>query len=525
MRFGNIKLKTIITEKEVILIGLVKNKAKKGVEEDEENSTTNDTKIDFKNTVLLLNEKKYDIKFIRGFIVSLFIAKIPIQDLLNAGIHNKPYLFNEKSESKTSIRYSIIGKMGKYKNGKVKKLTDIGTSIYVRQTANNRLAITVRKINKTDDFKEQLKINLAFIISKFVRKYKILMYEKESKKYEESASVVYEKLIDEKYKNVYYIIDKNSNHIENIQEKYRKNIIYKYSMKHYIAFFSAKTLIGTESPGHAIELRVANKHAVRRIYGNKFQYVFLQHGVMYMVSLDSASRNFFRKNGGMPANSKIVVSSEKEANHFIELAGYNKEDLYICGLPKYDRNKLSKKAEKITIMLTWRPWEYNIVRNNINKSRYFKLLKKIIEAIPNKLKDKIVLMPHPLILEDFKKSKLSKYILDNFTYNEVLENTKLLITDYSSIAYDSFYRGGNIIFYWEEKDYCMDMYKGSLMLNDDNAFGEICYSNEKLKEIVERVYNSKQEQSFIENYRKIVEFHDNKNTERLIEFLKKDKII
>jgi hypothetical protein len=40
----------------------------------------------------------------------------------------------------------------------------------------------------------------------------------------------------------------------------------------------------------------------------------------------------------MPVNTKIVVSSKEEANHFINYGYYAPDDLYITGLPKYDRN-------------------------------------------------------------------------------------------------------------------------------------------------------------------------------------------
>lgn len=524
MKIINFRLKTLFTKKNLLLIGCL------AIKEKSKRINRNEIKLE-------LNEKEYNIKFVFkrikrirkiSILSNFYIVKIPLQDLMTGKIHNKPFFVYKDEDNKIarwSLRYSIFSNKRKYLNSKVKTIKEKNTSIYVRQTANNRLTVTVREINKTDKLCEQIKLNLACLISKFIVNKKIIMYEKEAQRYEESASVVYEKLIDEGYKNIYYIIDKNSPQINNVSDKYRRKFIYKYTFKHYLAFFSAKALIGTESPGHAIELRVANKYAAQRIYNDNFKYVFLQHGVMYMVSLDSAGRSFFRKNGGMPKNSKIVVSSKEEADHFINLAGFNEEDLYITGLPKYDKNEWNKDADKIVIMPTWRPWEYNLVRSDINNSPYYKLIKEIVEAVPEDMKDKIILMPHPLILDNLKKSDLSKYILKNFIYNEVLKDTKVLITDYSSIAYDAFYRGSNVIFYWKEKDYCMEQYCGHLMLNEDNAFGKICYNGKELKEIIEEEYNSKQKDIYLRRYKRIVEFDDNKNTERLIEFLKSDKII
>lgn len=519
----NIKLKNIITKFNIFLIGFI------SIRDKQEEIDRNELKLKINDNYYNINFPFKRIKNIRGIAIlsNFYIVKIPINSIITENIHNKPFfVYGEgEEERKFSLRYSVLGRKGRYLNNRVKIFNNINTTIYIRQSVKNRLIITVREINKTDYFKERVKINIACFISKIIPHKKILMYEKHSERYEESASIVYERLIDEGYKNVYYIIDKNCVETEKIKEKYRKKFIFKYTFKHYLAFFSAKALIGTESPGHAIDLRVANKHAARRIYKGNFKYVFLQHGVMYMVSLDSNGRSFFRKDGGMPKNSKIVVSSEIEAKHFTDLAGFTREDLYVTGLPKYDRNKLNKEADKIVIMLTWRPWEYNLVRNDIKDAPYYKLVNKIIDSIPENLKEKIILMPHPLVLEGLKKSELSKYILKDFVYNEVLKNAKILITDYSSIAYDAFYRGSNVIFYWEEKDYCMEQYGGHLMLNEKNAFGPICYNSNELQKVVEEQYNIKQKEQYISKYRKIVEFNDNKNTGRLIEHLKKDGII
>ena len=112
-------------------------------------------------------------------------------------------------------------------------------------------------------------------------------------------------------------------------------------------------------------------------------------------------------------------------------------------------------------------------------------------------------------------------------YDDVLKETKLLITYYSSIAYDAFYRGCNVIFYWEEKDECMENYGPStkLMLNEENAYGDICYNSEELKAVLEKNYVHEQPAAYREKYGKLVDYHDGKNTERLIGMLQKDGIL
>ena len=71
----------------------------------------------------------------------------------------------------------------------------------------------------------------------------------------------------------------------------------------------------------------------------------------------------------------------------------------------------------------------------------------------------------------------------------------------------------------------MKQYNGHLMLNENNVFGPVCYKSGDLTKAIKNTYLKEQGKDNVEKYRKIVEFHDNKNTERLIEYLQKDKIL
>ena len=63
------------------------------------------------------------------------------------------------------------------------------------------------------------------------------------------------------------------------------------------------------------------------------------------------------------------------------------------------------------------------------------------------------------------------------------------------------------------------------MLNENNAFGDISYDFKDIGNLVIKNYLKPQSTKYKNRYQKIVEFHDNKNTERLIACLKKDNII
>lgn len=500
-----------------------------------------DKKQDFEKYIKL-NEDYYPLKtlFKRGlggisfrkytYYFNIYKVSFNADKLKNYPPQNliKAVFKNEDNETIMPCIYNLIH-LKRYRGltSKVYPIHDTELVCYFRQAKLNSIAITVRGNNTTDKKTNQIKIFWAKILSILTPpKNIILLYEKEANKYEESASVVYEKLIDEGYHNAYFIINKDSKHVDFIKDKYKNNIIYAHTFKHYYYFFKCHKFIGTETVPHSLELRAANKYITRKYIYKNYKQVFLQHGVMYMVALDSRARSGFRKNGNeMPKDAKIVVSSKKEADHFVELGGFDYNDLYITGLPFYDRTIKKDNADKITVMLTWRSWDYNLLMSNYKEASYYKMYKKIMDNIPNKYHDKIMLLPHPLMLDKFKNTDLNKWIPEIKSYDKILEETALLITDYSSIAYSAFYRGSNVIFCWDELDECMEHYESHLMLNEKNVFGDITYDSTNIGELIEKNYLKPQSAKNQKNYAKIVEFHDNKNTERLMECLKKDNII
>jgi len=478
----------------------------------------------FKKGIKLIKIGKYTY-FFNIYKVSFdidFLKTCPLQNLIKITFEYD----EEKLEA--PVVYNIIH-LNKCK-GYTSKIYSIKNSddmvSYFRQGRGNSMSITVRKRNVTDSKKSRIKIFFAWALSKLTPKSKkVLLYEKEINKYEESAATVYEKLIDMGYNNAYFVINKSSSHTQFIKEKYRKNIIWGHSFKHYLEFFRCRKFIGSESMVHVMELRIANKFVTTKLQKKKFKYVFLQHGVMYMVSLDSANRGFFRKGIEMPKDAKIVVSSKLEADHFVDLAGFDYEDLYITGLPFYDRTIKKDSADKITIMPTWRPWDYNTLISDYGHSSYYNMVLNIYNNIPDNLNDRVIILPHPLVMEIFKKTPLGKYIPEVISYDLILEDTALLITDYSSIAYSAFYRGSNVVFVWNELEECMKNYEGHLMLNEANVFGDVIYEYNSVGQVVDNNYMKTQQEKYIKAYERIVEFRDNKNTERLVELLKRDKII
>ncbi len=498
--------------------------------------------VAMKDVSLMVGSEEYEYKFIgdknrvskKHF--GIYSFEVPVEKILDMPANNKVMMCYKNKYDKLvqchAQYWSLLGKIFLGLRSSMLKEKETNTIAVFRQSTSNNLNVYVRSFITSDKVIERIKQFLAYVVSLFWNSKKakklVLLFEKNSSKYEESASVLFEKLIDSGYDNAYFIVDKNYQHIDSIPEKYLPNILYKHSFKHYLYFFKAKTFIGTETMVHSIDLKLFNVFALKKVADKNINYVFLQHGVMYMVSLDSEARYLFRRRE-LNGKYAVVVSSKAEADHFVELGRHEYDDLYISGLPKFDRNTLNDDADKIIIMPTWRPWEINTARDNFLETSYFKMIMKIYNSVPERLKDKVIILPHPLIVNELKN--LPKHITDTIItdakYDDILKQARILITDYSSIAYDAFYRGTRVIFYWEEKDFCMEQYGPTtkLMLNENNVYGDYFYNTDGLTESIEYNYENEQSEEYKKKYSHIVAYHDGKNTERLIDYLKKDKII
>ena len=399
-------------------------------------------------------------------------------------------------------------------------------SFYLRQTLQNHVFLTLRDANVTDSARERRRMRLARLAAFIVpQRKRVLIFEKQLESYEESGAVLFEKLCDLGYRQVRYVIKSTSDQYAAIGEKYRKQVIPAYSWRHYYNVFASRTFFGTEVLQHVFELRCCAPVAQRKLASSANRYVFLQHGVMYMVSLDSPLRLPFNTITRKYRLYRVVVSSQLEAQHFIDSAGFDPSSIYLTGLPNYDRISPNPDADKILIMPTWRAWEYNLALTEPEKTAYYKMMLELYESIPDHLKSKVYLMPHPLVLEAFRHSGLADYIPDFVSYSKLLSDCALLITDYSSIAYAAFYHGAQVLFYWKEKDICLEHYQTHLMIDESTAFGDVCYSAHAVTESVENLYRMPQAPEYLEAFGKIVEFHDGKNTERVIEALKRDKLL
>ena len=415
---------------------------------------------------------------------------------------------------------------GRYRHGRIAVDHSRGLSLYFRQTRQNALVLAQRKINRTDTLRERLKLRLAHLMALVApRPREVLLYEKELQGYGESASVLFERLCSEDNSRAYYLLDPASPQAGFVSPACRRHVIDAFTLRHYYHFFACRTFMGTEGLQHALESRVASPVAQRKANSHRNRFVFLQHGVMYMVSLASPLRQVFREGIRSYHFHRVVVSSQTEAQHFIDAAGYEPDSLYVTGLPDYDHYQVAPGADHIILMPTWREWEFNQARVAPEQTGYYRLLCAMYESVAPELREQVWVLPHPLMLEAFRASDLADHIPTFERYSDLFRECKLFITDYSSASYAAFYGGSNVLFFWRDLEECIQQYGAPLMLDESTAFGEVCWDPAALADAVSRCYTAAQDPEFVTRFRQLVTYHDGCNTERLIAALAADHLL
>ncbi|QQQ09959.1 CDP-glycerol glycerophosphotransferase family protein [Mammaliicoccus sciuri] len=399
----------------------------------------------------------------------------------------------------------------------------------LRNNLGSNLTLTSIPYSEEYSLSSKIKIRLARMLSKKNKKKNTNIYfEKKSERAEESSIKVFDKVMKKDNINSenYFILDKNAEYFNEMKKKYGKFLLKKYSFKHYLKIYESNYFVSSELPNHIINDRIYIDSLRSKIMDTPS--VFLQHGIMFAKPVDNPMAFGFHKNYNKYNNIKNVISSDLEAEQFYKM-GYEDNDLMKTGLATFDNITLDEGADKIAYMPTYRYWEERLIYSgDITKTSYFRSIIKVINEFEKAgLKERLLVVPH---------NKFSEYIYEKLPeYKDIIEpnpsvalkKSIIFITDYSSAIYDSIYRGGYPIFYWEEKDYLIENYKAIPPVNEYNAPGEIAYSATSLVDLVKEAIDRNYEipQNIIDKYRKINEFNDNKNTDRIIEELKTLEIL
>ena len=262
-------------------------------------------------------------------------------------------------------------------------------------------------------------------------------------------------------------------------------------------------------------------------------YVFLQHG----ITKDDLS--------GWLNTKKIacfVTATNPEYHSIVDNTTaykFGKKEVKLTGFPRYDRLLINNNTEskQILIMPTWRSSIVGTYISGTERTRNPDFMKTnyarhwhgfMNHAILKELNDQgyqIVFAPHPSIQEYMDEFTVPDFI-KIYSYSEgniqsVFQNTSILITDYSSVAFDVAYLNKAILYYQFDYDEVFSSgnhtyQKGYFDYNRD-GFGAVAYNETELlaalKDLVDN--QAKVPDLYQTRIDKTFQFRDSNNCERV----------
>lgn len=280
-------------------------------------------------------------------------------------------------------------------------------------------------------------------------------------------------------------------------EKTPNNLIFdpkvfvKYnSFKHYLVYNRSEVLIVS----HGDRDVLPNYYHGSNGRKNKKPLIYLQHGIVGLKKL------FYHRNSYYGKMKKMIVSSEKERRIFIDKMNFRKNQFIKAGLIRYDylddhgevKDSVGEKTI-ITVMPTWRDWligdEELFLESQFFKN-YIELLND--EELNRRLRERNielnVIMHVEMRLRYGDKfggnlSNIKSIVPDNL--QELFKRSSMLVTDYSSVAYDFLYMDKPVIFFqFDREDYLRN--RGSFLNLYDQLFGEEVSSLSDLYDAINR---------------------------------------
>ena len=322
-----------------------------------------------------------------------------------------------------------------------------------------------------------------------------------------------------------YAINKNCKAYQKVK-KYGK-VINWGGISHYFYYMAATKNISSHKNGNPNHTLFTILHLYLNLYNNR---IFIQHGITYH-NLEM----FYYKNTKF---KKFICGAKREYEYVKDNFGYPNNNIVYTGFPRFDNLHNFKTKNQILVIPTWRNWlgsDTNILGDKIDftNTDYYKYwnsllnnkeLKKVIEESDIEL----VFYPHMQMQKYIHLfSTCSKNIkiidIDTKDIQELLKESSLLITDYSSVYFDFAYMNKPVLYYqFDYKEYHdRKMTEGYINYKDD-GFGAVSISeNEIVKNIIKLIKNNyKLETKYQKRINEFFELRDDKNSERVFEKIK-----
>ena len=246
-------------------------------------------------------------------------------------------------------------------------------------------------------------------------------------------------------RRAYYVIDPDSPDRAKVERL--GNVIERFSRDHVLYSFLASRIVGSH---HAEYLFVTRDRAISRHF--RGVRIFLQHGI---TATKNVVPNYARQGTVERPTERFVVVSELEQRIVMEDYGYARRQVPIAGFARFDAlfSNPVTSDRTILVMPTWRD---TIVRTEkFLDSDYFAnwhgfLGDSRLQELVNTYGYKVTFVVHPnmrMFADHFDLPGVQLVRQDEVDVQNLLRRSAILVTDYSSVAWDFSFQGRPVVYF------------------------------------------------------------------------------
>ena len=466
-----------------------------------------------------------------------FKVNLPIKEIKQIRIM---ITYKKEHTRRVSLNFKITSGMNsKINTAYVVKgkyiLTTKDNKINIRSKKNMRKTFEFEYLNeliKQKKFKIVLYRIMYFLLRK-IKKQTIWLMSDRIKNANDNGMKLFKYIVqNEKKANIYFVLDKESLDYKKIKKI--GNVLSYNSFRYKLYFLLSSKIISSQADRWVINAFGDDEIYLRDLY--KFKFIFLQHG----ITKDDISSWLHKLNKNI---SLFVTAANKEYESISNgTYGYSESEVKLTGFPRYDALE-DRKQKKIVFMPTWRKklcGDQNKVTGEIKynkgfkKTQYFEFFNNLIndERILETLEKKgykAEFCIHPCLekqVNDFKENRLIE-VKENIDYQGTFSESSLLITDYSSVAFDFAYLKKPIIYTQFDIDTFFEgqVYNKGYFEYERDGFGPVCYDYETtVKTIIEYIEKDCViEDKYIKRINDFYAYNDKNNCKRVYEEILKLK--
>ena len=316
-----------------------------------------------------------------------------------------------------------------------------------------------------------------------------------------------------------YVIDKNSPDFKKVTAIGR-TIKFK-SFRHLLMTIGCPVKISSHLYGYSPWTQLTLYYRRHRTID---KHIFLQHGI---------TKNYHSGLCGDNCRSLdlFVCGARPEYEYILNNFDFNNVVPQCTGFPRYDLLNNHNLKNQILIMPTWRSDLVNLSDAEFVNSKYYLLWKEVVEN--NELIS--IAKQNNITIKFYLHNSFQKYThlfnsdtdveiinYEDETVQTLIKESKLLITDFSSVYFDFAYLSKPIIYYqFDEDDYYSNHYEKGYFDYRRDGFGDVCVDIKGLIDSVRLVvsHGFTVEDKYSRRIQRFFEYRDTNNCKRVFDLI------